>query len=352
MSLGFEQAGFRIACAVDLDRVHLETFSKNFPSCPTLRADISKVRIKQIRVRAKLGNQKPDVVFGGPPCQGFSLIGKRVKSDPRNRLIYAFGRAVLELRPRYFVLENVEGLLLGSARRTLTRFLSRIRRSGYQIVWPIKVLNASSFGVPQRRRRVFIIGCEEGLDLPEYPEPSRGTERQSVTVWQAIHDLAKIRPHTHLAEFDTYRGTLAKPADYARLMRGDNGTMSRTYRLSGCRVSQHTHAVVQRFKRTAPGDYEPTSRFYRLCKHGIAPTLRAGTPVAHGSYTAPRPIHPVEPRCITVREAARLHSFPDWFTFHPTVWHGFRQIGNSVPPMLARAVAETLIKALRKHRTR
>jgi DNA (cytosine-5)-methyltransferase 1 len=101
----------------------------------------------------------------------------------------------------------------------------------------------------------------------------------------------------------------------------------------------HTDLSKKRFLETAPGDTEPVSRFHKLDPKGVCNTIRAGTASDHGAFTSPRPIHPYSPRCITVREAARLHSYPDWFRFHVTKWHGFRQIGNSVPPLLARAVA-------------
>jgi DNA (cytosine-5)-methyltransferase 1 len=116
--------------------------------------------------------------------------------------------------------------------------------------------------------------------------------------------------------------------------------------LTGCMRTVHTAKTIKRFGKTKQGAYEERGRFHRLAKGGLANTLRAGTGPAQGSFMAPRPIHPFQDRCITVREAARLHSFPDWFTFHPTKWHGFRQIGNSVPPRLARGVAESVRRAL------
>ena len=107
----------------------------------------------------------------------------------------------------------------------------------------------------------------------------------------------------------------------------------------------HTDLSKRRFLETRPGDTEPVSRFHKLDPEGVCNTIRAGTASDHGAFTSPRPIHPYSPRCITVREAARLHSYPDWFRFHVTKWHGFRQIGNSVPPLLARAVASKVREA-------
>ena len=117
--------------------------------------------------------------------------------------------------------------------------------------------------------------------------------------------------------------------------------------LTGCLLTRHSDLTKARFSATAPGSVEPVSRFFRLPTDGAARTIRAGTTKEQGSFTAPRPIHPKEPRCITTREAARLHSFPDWFRFHVTKWHGFRQVGNSVPPFLAKAVAKTIFRSSR-----
>jgi DNA (cytosine-5)-methyltransferase 1 len=116
--------------------------------------------------------------------------------------------------------------------------------------------------------------------------------------------------------------------------------------LTSSLISKHKDTSIQRFSATAQGEVESVSRFYKLALDGISNTLRAGTPSNRGAFTAPRPIHPSTPRCITVREAARLHSYPDWFRFHKTIWHGFRQVGNSVPPLLAKAVASQIIQIM------
>jgi DNA (cytosine-5)-methyltransferase 1 len=131
---------------------------------------------------------------------------------------------------------------------------------------------------------------------------------------------------------------------YERIFPGDGGFNS--HLLTSSIRTQHGIKSIARFQETLPGTTEAISRFYKLDKNGICNTLRAGTPSHRGAFTAPRPIHPSTPRCITVREAARLHSYPDWFRFHVTKWHGFRQVGNSVPPLLARAIATEIIRVL------
>jgi DNA (cytosine-5)-methyltransferase 1 len=217
-------------------------------------------------------------------------------------------------------------------------------------------LNASRFGVPQRRRRTFILGYRQKLHPPSYPEPDGARDgdsgERSPTVWDAIGDLPRIEGYPDLYEKDGFCGPLGPPSYYACLLRVDTaGTSGRFDRdslaalpLTGCLRTRHSQLTVRRFRQTKPGSAEAVSRFQRLDPNGVAPTIRAGTGSDRGSHTAPRPIHPYEPRCITVREAARLHSFPDWFRFDATRWHAFRQIGNSVPPLLAQAVAASLLK--------
>lgn len=358
MSLGFEQAGFDVAVAIDSYPTHVETYSKNFSGCQTLCADLSRLSGEEIRALTGLGERQIHVLLGGSPCQGFSLIGKRLLEDPRNLLLYDFARLVQELRPFYFVVENVEGLLLGGSIKILQSFLRRIKRAGYSTVTPMKVLDASDFGIPQRRRRVFILGYINGLPIPEYPNSLLDNNNKDnsyrPTVWDAIGDLPNIDEFDYLFDTDVYSGDLAPASDYARILRGEihcsedkpRARRRKGIGLTGCLRTKHTRKAVRRFAATKPGEHEPVSRFYRLSKDGLAPTLRAGTDQSRGSYTAARPIHPVYPRCISVREAARLHSFPDYFYFHPTKWHGFRQVGNSVPPFLAKAVAKTIRKAL------
>lgn len=357
-SLGFEQAQFNVLAAVDIEKNHVDTYLKNFPSCKALCVDLSAISGQQLRQMTGIGDECIDVVFAGPPCQGFSLIGKRLREDPRNLLLYELARLVGELSPSYFVVENVSGLLQGSAKGILDEFVRRVQRSGYGVVEPIRMLDAAEFGVPQRRRRVFVLGYKRGMKAPQYPDPlhwfSLDGDIDGPTVWDAIGDLAHIGRLSSLFHTDEYHGDLGQPADYARILRGelsdsDDKSIQRSRNgngLTGCLLTKHTRKTTRRFRSTHQGSSEEVSRYHRLAKDGLAPTLRAGTGPAQGSFMAARPIHPSQARCITVREAARLHSFPDWFHFHPTKWHGFRQVGNSVPPRLARAVASSVRQAL------
>ncbi len=349
LSLGFEQAGFDVAAAIDIDPVHCATHAFNFPHSHAICASVADLSGAEIRRRAGIGLRDVDVVCGGAPCQGFSLMGKRALDDPRNQLVFHFVRLVSELQPRYFVFENVKGLTLGPHKRFLDELMDALEASGYAVQRSFQVLNAAAFGVPQDRRRLFLLGARAGLNLPDYPQPSAPT-----TVADAIADLPDADAFDALWHSDETQVQFRSSNRYARRLRGlevdpDDFSPPRAFNtgwLTSSRRTGHTALSRQRFEATEAGKTEPVSRFRKLDLAGLCNTLRAGTDSARGAFTSPRPIHPVFPRVITVREAARLHSYPDWFRFHTTKWHGFRQIGNSVPPLLARAVAAELCKVL------
>lgn len=365
LSLGFEQAGFDVVASVEIDPIHCAVHEFNFPNSRAICADVSTITGAEIRARAGIEDRDIDVVFGGAPCQGFSLIGKRALDDARNALVLHFVRIVAELRPKYFVFENVKGLTVGRHRKFLIELLEEFEKRGYRVQHDYRVLNAAEYGVPQDRRRLFVMGARAGLPLPAYPEPKTRPPKPdkyrdlfglppTPTVADAIGDLPRIARRKELEESDTFKATFGKPSEYAKEMRGakraaDDYSYPRLYDptlLTGSMSTKHTPLSVHRFKTTKPGMVEPVSRFLKLHPQGISNTLRAGTNSDKGAFTSPRPIHPKEPRCITNREAARLHSFPDWFRLHVTKWHGFRQIGNSVPPILGRHVGAQVMKAL------
>jgi len=174
------------------------------------------------------------------------------------------------------------------------------------------------------------------------------------TAKEAIADLPDIGDYESLFETDEFRYKLGNGSRYAMILRSatedpDDYSHPREWDrsvLTGFLRADHTRQSIKRFDATIPGTTEPISRFFRIPLEGICNTLRAGTATDRGAFSAPRPIHPIYARCISVREAARLHSYPDWFRFHRTIWHGFRQIGNSVPPLLGRAVASRIMAAL------
>jgi len=367
MSLGFEQAGFDVKASVEIDPVHSAVHKFNFPNCTTICESVVNLTGNQILKRAKIDAQV-DVVFGGAPCQGFSMIGYRVLEDPRNSLVFHYLRLVSEIKPKSFVFENVKGLTLGDHKKLLVEFIEEANRIGYKVIEPYKVLNAADYGVPQDRQRLFIVGIKKSYDLPHYPEPTviRSKKRgapawplmnlpQGPTVWDAIGDIPNLDGFDELLETDAVKAKFKKPSEYVSLIRDEeldktNFAYPRKWNkslLTSSTRTVHTAESTRRYEEAVHGAAETKSRLFKLDPKGICNTIRAGTDSQRGAHTSPRPLHPFLGRVISVREAARLHSYPDWFRFHKTKWHGFRQIGNSVPPMLARAVASEVIHALR-----
>lgn len=362
MSLGFEQAGFDVRAAVEIDPIHACIHHFNFPLGTVIPRSVTAVTGEEIRRLAKIEG-KVDVVCGGAPCQGFSMIGKRVLDDPRNSLVKDYVRIVSELDADYFVFENVKGLTVGEHRKFLEELIEEFDSRGYAIRLPWLVLNAADFGVPQDRRRLFLLGAKRGRRLAAYPFPittPAGREcdlglQMGPSCFDALDDIPDADRFQTLMASDEVRTALwGSPSAYAAELHCSDSTgwhfgyqrlWDREVLTSSTR-SAHTPISQRRFAETLPGEVEPISRFFKLPPDGISNTLRAGTDAARGAFTSPRPIHYKYPRCVTVREMARLHGFPDWFRFHATKWHGARQIGNAVPPPLARAVASAVLAAM------
>lgn len=366
LSLGLEQAGFDIAAAVEYDPIHAAVHEYNFPYGKMFARDVTTISGQEIREKSDIGNREITLVAGGPPCQGFSLIGKRAINDPRNALLKEYVRLVVELKPRYCLMENVSGLTVGKHRQLLDEVVALLKDGGYRVLELYRVLQAADFGAPQSRKRMILLGARLDVQLPEYPAPIvaprniKGTAATSAdlpigpSVREAIGDIPDADSFEELLHADSVT-TRWPPADssYATYLRGEASDPLDFSRprpltpelLSSSARTIHTAKSIARFKETTPGTMEPISRFLRLHPDGISNTLRAGTASDRGAYTAPRPIHPWLSRVITVREAARLHGYPDWFRFHVTKWNGFRQIGNSVPIPLGRAVGAMLMSS-------
>lgn len=364
MSLGFEQAGFDVVAAVEIDPIHAAVHGFNFPQCAVLAQSVSNLTGNEIRKAANIGDRSVDVVFGGAPCQGFSLIGQRVLDDPRNSLVKDFVRLVVELDASYFVFENVKGITVGKHSQILRELIQEFQNQGYEVVLPWRVLNAANFAVPQDRERLILMGAKKGLRIPDYPSPSTqaaGKQRKhdahlplGPTCEDALGDIPNAEDYPELLNSDTVLASWGEPSAYGKIMRGiSKGSDYFGYKrvwdssqLTSSLRTNHSELSRSRFAATSMGQIEPVSRFFKLPADGISNTLRAGTDSARGAFTSPRPIHFKHPRCITVREMLRLHGFPDWFRTHVTKWHGARQVGNAVPPPLARAVASSIIDAI------
>lgn len=361
MSLGLEAAGFNIAGAVELDPIHTLVHHFNFPYSASICKDIIELDPIDLisAIREKGFDAEIDLIAGGPPCQGFSHMGKRQLEDPRNSLVFEYLRIIKDLKPKYFIFENVPGIASGNHKKFLEGLIAEFENIGYQITKPIKILNAALFGAPQKRNRLIILGTRRGLQTVYYPTETHSIDKLDAklqgfnSVGDAISDLEKF---SVFRDCDRHRGIASKNLDYSGFRRSFALSPDGLYYLCHQRKvdgfvyghlgSKHTQKSRERFLVTKPGTVEKTSRFFKLAADGLCNTLRAGTASDRGAYTSPRPIHYNQPRCITVREAARLHTFPDWFQFHNTIWHGFREIGNAVIPFLSKSLGEQVINAL------
>lgn len=349
--LGAKQAGFDVVVAVDIDPILQSSYKQNFPNSHVLNGDLSIMDKEAWRLA--LSGETIDGVIGGPPCQGYSRIGKNEANDPRRSLLGHFFRTVNIIQPKFFVMENVEGLLDEGNVEELEKAIKIVDKR-YKVLPPV-VVNAHEYGVPTKRKRVVVIG----YDPEEMSEISISDiipkDQAKVTVKDAIADISA--PIAQKKDKDDYGWAnyrkVESLSDYAKAMRqlpptalGWSEAIKKLEvgQTSGHFDTTHTETVKARYIATKPGETDKVSRSKKLAWDGVCPTLRAGTGVDKGSYQAVRPLHPDEGRVITVREAARLQGFPDWFCFHKAKWHSFRMIGNSVSPVVAKSIL-TMIKS-------
>jgi DNA (cytosine-5)-methyltransferase 1 len=359
LSLGAARAGFRVVAAVENDRHALETHTRNFPQTIHVNADVSSFNGDGLLEVAGLRRGALDGIIGGPPCQGFSFMGHQRVDDNRNDQFVEFFRLTGDVQAKFFLAENVPGILDNRYDALRDRALSYVA-DDYDILNPIRVV-ASEYGAPTVRTRIFFIGYQRRYFNPLTEEmfdpPDDVTE---VYVRDALRGLPNdIDPDWQREEQGWQRVRYNRTGYYSDRLAGhipagvgDPDTLERYEgrgQVSGCLGTRHSPEVAARYEALAPGDQDAVSKAVKLAADGFCPTLRAGTGRDRGSYQAVRPIQHLRPRVITPREGARLQGFPDWFVFHPTKWHSFRQIGNSVSPLVAeqllRVLADNLLDA-------
>ncbi len=264
-------------------------------------------------------------------------MGKRAADDPRNTLVEHFFRLIREIRPKFFLMENVPGLIAPSSRPTIIDALERTE--GYTIIGPL-IVDAHDLGAATRRKRVVVLGYD-----PRHFEPITESDlsdlrsSESHTVRDAISDLPEpddsaARAYKKLSKLPTY-AVRARRLPKPGLGSAQARTLMKKGLVTGLQSTKHTDDVTVRFSCVLAGNTDEVSRCRRLAWNEPSPTLRAGTGPDRGSFQAIRPLHPTKNRVISVREGARLQGFPDWFVFHETKWHSFRMIGNSVSPIAA-----------------
>jgi DNA (cytosine-5)-methyltransferase 1 len=333
LSLGFENCGFDVVLANEYDPSIATAYKANHKGTKMIVGDITSLDLEKIFVSYA---GKIDVIIGGPPCQGFSQKGQRKTiHDERNFLFKYYVKVVELVKPQYFVMENVPNILTAEGGYFRKEIDDLFNSMGYQL--KMGVLNASDYGVPQNRRRAVIIG-KHGGEAPDLPKPKNVT----VTIWDAISDLAYLNSGEGIDEQE-YR--FEPQSEYQKKLR--NGSTI----LHNHVVTKHSDLALQRLAMIPPNagkevlpEEHLTKSIYsgtwtRMRKDEISVTIttRFDTP-SSGKFT-----HPFLDRAITVREAARIQSFPDNFQFVGNKGSQMKQVGNAVPPLLAGAIAEVII---------
>jgi DNA (cytosine-5)-methyltransferase 1 len=355
LMLGLEMAGFRTLVANEIHADPCKTLRHNFPNVPVVEGSIRDIPASVLLEAAGAKKGTVDLVAGGPPCQGFSTAGMKDPADPRNTLISDFIRIVRDVRPRAFLLENVTGLLSMQDGKLFHRVLEQLDELGYKFHY--RVLFAADFGVPQMRKRLIVLGSRDGSP-PNFPEPSHRHPSQFdlfnrglpayVSVGDAIGDL----PAVGIGE-KTTRFRKAPKTHYQRLMR-EGATF-----LPNHEASRHKEETMAYYGLIPPGGTAlDIPKELRNGKQGVQRWPING--LSRTITTEPTDfLHPTLDRIPTVRETARVQSFPDTFEFlgQRTTGNKMRrlgycsqtqQVGNAVPPLLGQAVGKSIFHWLRE----
>ena len=357
LSTGFEMAGFNVVLAIERDTAASETYRNNHNNTKLFTEDITKI----IDLEYLLPNDIPiDGIIGSPPCQGFSMSGNRDKNDPRNSLYIEYLRFVRHFKPKFFVMENVTGLLTmkTKAEEPLKDvILSEFKAIGYNVDY--HVLNAADYGVPQTRQRVFFIGIRSDIqyDRDALMPKKQYAPEQYITIKDAISDLPPIKA-CEGTEIQSY--PIEPQNDYQKFMRKNSTVVYNHIAM------KHTKRLVDRFEHISygqsvtdvPEEYQQRQRGNAskisgksYSQNNMRPFPDRPSPTIPASFQS-NFVHPFINRNYTAREGARLQSFPDTYIFYGNrtnmSWDKalsqYQQIGNAVPPLLAKAIGETIIK--------
>jgi len=350
LSQGFREAGFEVLIANDFDESCAKTYRSSHPETLFVQGSIQDISAGQLLETAQLNRGDLDCLIGGPPCQAFSVYNhQRGLHDERSGLFREYLRIVEGLRPKVVVMENVTGILSAGRGKAVDEIYARLTKLGYSIEH--RILKAEEYGVPQERRRIFFIGTRLGKPF-HFPEPSHGPGRLPyVTVRDAIMDL----PPLGITEGDEISEYNSEPKSaYQKLLRnGSDRLFNHVAPFLGQINRERLKHIPQGGSwRDIPRDLLPagmkkarrcdhTKRYGRLHPDSLSSTILTKCDLHWGAY-----IHPEQERTLTVREAARFQSFPDRVRFEGSRVDQFRQVGNAVPPLLAQAVADSVIKHL------
>lgn len=346
LSEGFRQAGYDIRAANDLDTYAGETMANAHAETKFLPGPIQKYSTQQFLKAARLKAKQLDCLVGGPPCQGFSVYNhQRGLHDERSSLYHEYLRVVDGLQPKWIVLENVTGMTSAGGGAAVDGIISGLKQLGYTV--GKRILRAEDYGIPQERRRIVFIGNRIGAPIP-WPTPTHGPGlRPFTTVRDAIGDLPTLTNGEDRG--NRAYASIAK-CDYQRQLRGKSKIVLNhaATKLAAINIERMKHIPQGGSWRDIPFDLLPkgmqrakrsdhTKRYGRLMLDGLSSTIMTKCDVHWGAY-----IHPTQNRSITVREAARFQSFPDMFEFKGSKTEQYVQVGNAVPPLLARKIAEAI----------
>lgn len=357
MSEGFRQAGFNVVCGIDFDKDACQTHRTNFPEAATIEGDITQLSIEDIEQAMKYERESVDVVIGGFPCQGFSMAGKRWVDDPRNQLFREFVRVVDGFQPTAFVAENVVGLVSMAEGQFVREIKESFNAIGYEV--EVKILNSDDYGVPQKRRRAIFIGNRVGRPI-EFPLPTHSKEgidlKSFVTVGEAIDDLPLLVegfgenqttyvPSNNLPYQQYMRGDITfeeYQANIHRKLNKEERTLHNhwTSKSKGMTLDRFRHIGQGQNWSALPEHLKTKGKYSNLYRR-----LDLETPsVTLTNIRKSMFIHPYEDRLLTVREGARIQSFPDHMVFEGNLGRQQQQIGNAVPPLLGYAIAKKLLE--------
>lgn len=336
LSKGFMDAGYNIIVGVDNDQAALNTFARNHDGAVAMNADLSKQETFD-EIKKIAGDREIDVIIAGPPCQGFSLTGPRNFDDVRNKLYLAVIEIVKQYRPKGFIIENVPGMATLYDGQIKEEILKRFRQMGYET--DCRILCAADYGVPQMRRRLIFMGVRKDIGKPHFPNPIFD-EKHYRTCRDAISDLPP-RINELGSEADKY---ISEPqTEYQKLMRGECNVLSNHVATDHKQFVKDTIALVPEggnYKDLPPG-WGESRKFH------MAWTRLNGNKPSRTVDTGHRNIFHYElNRIPTVREDARIQSFPDSFVFTGTKTQQSRQVGNAVPPLLGYALGKELKKII------
>jgi len=326
LSLGFKNAGFEVKYAFDYDKACVETYRNNIGH-HCFDEDINKVNRKSIEEKLQINCSEIDVIAGGPPCQGFSVQRRGSNEDSRNYLVNEFIRLVFEIKPKFFVMENVGGLLSVRGKPFLDKISKICEKEKYCL--HIDKLNALDFGVPQDRRRVFLVGerMDSAFTLFEFPKRIFDVKQEKLTVRNAIFDLMR------------------KEESQISNHRGDKLTEINRKRIAAITEGQGRDSLPEDLQLPCHKNnksHRHLDVYGRMWWDRPSPTITA----RFDSFSRGRFGHPELNRTITLREGARLQSFPDDFIFYGTKVQVAKQIGNAVPPLLAASMAKAVLQCL------